>query len=439
MLVNQNAQQLSSAEVIKSISMANSGSKYDEHKPRILYLDMAYTLKMVKERDLEQEFASRDCGGYFDHVWGVHPVADIPENRKLNYEGFKLTKVEFSSNQTIIEGLSAYYSFFRYFFPLNFLLSQMHFVTYLIRLVRRQRISIVFSTDPYFSGLIGLMIKWFTKAKLVVWVVGNNDEIYQATGKIANPRLLRYRWVEKIIEKRVFRGANLVAGSSQNNLEFAINNGAKLNKTTIITNGKLIHKLHLLEPGLRDKDELFNTSKAKYHFIYIGRLVDIKHPDDVLRAFAVICQAEPDSVLIIAGNGEMKTDLEKIALEVGVNDKIHFIGNINQVRLANVLAGCFAVLSPLTGRSLIEASLAGLPIIAYDRDWQTDFVLKSGAGVIVPFRDWKKIAEAALHMIQHPEETKQIALASRKAGLEACDTEKIYEHERNEFDKLLKR
>lgn len=419
--------------------MLNKTGQYDGQRPRLLYIDMAYTLKMVAERGLEQEFQSRDCGGYFDHVWGVHPLADIPENKKPDYKGFKLSPVEFSNNQTVIEGSSVYYSFLRFFFPLNFIVSQIRFVIYLIRLVRKEKISIVFSTDPYFSGLIGLMVKWFTKAKLVIWVVGNNDEIYEATGKIANPRLFRKRWIEKIVERRVFRGADLVAGSSQNNLEFALNNGAKLEKSTIFTNGKLIKGEHLVEPGSRDKDELFSTSKALYHFVYIARLIDIKHPDDVLQAFAVICQAESDSALIIAGDGPMKADLENMASELGINNKVHFLGNISQMRLANVLAGCFAVLSPSTSRSLLEASLAGLPIVAYDRDWQPEFIAKSGAGVIVPFRDWKKMAEAAIQFIRHPDETKQMAEASRRAGLDACDVEKIYGHERREFDKLLKR
>ena len=101
--------------------MLNGTGRNDGIKPRVLYIDMAYTLKMVKERELEQEFASRDCGGYFEHVWGVHPIADVPENRKLTYDGFKVLQVEFSSNQTIIEGSSAYYSLLRYVFPLNFI------------------------------------------------------------------------------------------------------------------------------------------------------------------------------------------------------------------------------------------------------------------------------------------------------------------------------
>lgn len=421
------------------MDMLNSRSKYDGQKPRILYIDMAYTIKIVRERGLEQEFTSRECGGYFDHVWGVHPIADVPEKRKLNYEGFKLSQVEFSENQTIIEGLSVYYSFLRFFFPLNFLVSQIRFIIYLIGLVRRERISIVFSSEPHFSAFIGLFIKIFTKARLVIWVVANSDDIFEATGIPAMPRLFRKRWVEKIVERRVFRGADLVAGANQNNLEFALNNGAKLNKSTIFPVGKLIHKQHLLEPGLRDKDELIITSQALYHFIYIGRMADLKFPDDVLRAFAVICRTVPGCALIMAGDGPMKADLEKMAREMEIDDKVHFLGNINQVRLANLLAGCFAVLSPLTGRSLIEGALAGLPIVAYERDWQVDFISKTAAGVIVPFRDWQKMGETAVHLIQHPDEAKRMAESSRRAGIEACDNEKIYAHERMEFNKLLKR
>ena len=406
-------------------------------KPRILYLDMAYTIKMVRERSLEQELTSRECGGYFDHVWGVHPIADIPENRKPTNDGFKVSTVEFSKNQTIIEGSSSYYSFLRFFFPLNFLVSQIRFFIYLVRLVKRERISIILCVDPYFLGLIGKFLKMFTKARLVIWVVANYDEIFEANGALGAPRILRRRWIEKIVHRSVFRSADLVAGGNKNNLQFALNNGASLDKSTIFTNGKLIHQQHLLERGLREKDALFLTSPAKYHFIYVGRLLDVKFPDDVLLAFNLICKVVPECALIMAGEGPMREDLKKMALEMQVESKVHFVGSINQNRLVNLLGGCFAVLSPLTGRSLVEAALAGLPIVAYDRDWQLDFVGKSGAGIVVPFRDWQKMGDAAIHLIKDPELAKQMGNIARKTGLITVDTKAIYAHEQKEFIKIL--
>ena len=80
--------------------------------PRILYIDMAYTINMIQERGLDQELVARECGGYFDHVWGVHPIADIPENKPLKYDGFRVNTMEFSPSQTLIEGSSEYYSLF---------------------------------------------------------------------------------------------------------------------------------------------------------------------------------------------------------------------------------------------------------------------------------------------------------------------------------------
>lgn len=417
----------------------NNRSEYAGQKPRILYIDMAYTLKMVRERDLGQVFASRECGGYFDHVWAVHPLADIPEKRKLDFDEFKLSIVEFSKDQTVIEGQSAYYSALKHCFPINFFLSQIRFIAYLIGLVKRERISIIYSTDPYLGGLIGLLLKLFTGSSLVIWVIANFDDLYKATGACAFPRIFRWRWVEKIVEKIVFRGADLVAGGNQNNLEFALDNGATLEKATVFPVGKLMYRQHMIEPELREADEFFITNQEVHHFIYVGRLLELKHPDDVLRAFSVINLNVPNCGLIMAGDGPMRANLEKLADELGINGKVHFLGYISQKRLANLLPGCFAVLSPLTGGALIEAALAGLPIVAYDRDWQPDFVGKSGAGVIAPYRNWQQMGEAAVHLLHHPEEVMRMGAAARRKGLETCDLEKIYGHERSEFDKLLKR
>ena len=413
-------------------------NKTSSQKPKILYLDTAYTLKMLTERGLEQEFLSRECGGYFEHVWGIHPFADVPEKRALKYEGFKFETVKFSDNQTCIEGLSVYYSFLKHFYSLNFLVSQIRFLRFLIALVRKEQIDIIMAVDPYYNGLIGLFLKVFTKAKLAIWVCANSDEVYKSTGVIAMPRLFKRRWVEKIIEKIVFKKADLVAGGNQNNLEFALNNGAQVNKSTVFPVGKLIHRQHVKKLEFRDKDVLFNSLKAKFIFIYVGRLIDIKFPNDVLYAFSEINKIEADSALILAGDGVLKGELEKISLELNIQDKVHFVGNVNQLRLANLLAGCFSVLSPLTGRSLIESALAGLPIVAYDRDWQLDFVEKTGGGIIVPFRNWKKMADKAVYLIQNPIEAKKYGAAARAAGLEICDLEKLYGHEKNEFNKLLK-
>jgi glycosyltransferase involved in cell wall biosynthesis len=408
-------------------------------RPRILYIDLAYTLEMVKGRQLDQEFAARTCGGYFEHVWGVHPLADIPGKKPLDYEGFRPVIVEVAEDQTIIEGVSAYFSVLRSAYTLNFLASQAWFTAYLIRLVKRERITVIMSTDPYFAGLIGAMVRLATGVPLAIWVIANYDEIHAATGQPAYPRMFKRRWVEKIAERFVLRLADLVVGGNQNNLEFALKNGAKESRSTVFPSSKLLHRRHATEPASRAKDELVAANPAVRHFIYVGRLLDVKHPDDVLRAFSVIAGAEPGCALLMAGDGPMRGELEELARELKIEDRVQFMGNVAQERLANLLAGCFAVLSPLTGRALVECALAGLPIVAYDRDWQGSFVGPAGAGIIVPFRDWKRMGEAALELVHDPEKARRMGEAARRKGLDVTDLEKLFAHEREEFEKLRMR
>jgi glycosyltransferase involved in cell wall biosynthesis len=421
------------------MGMFDNRRVYSGQKPRILYIDMAYTLKMCRERDLEQMFASRECGGYFDHVWAVHPIADIAEKRSVELDGFKLSISEFSKDQTIIEGVSAYYLVLKHFFPINFLISQIRFAAYLVGLVKREHISIVYCTDPYFGGLMGLLLKLLTGTSLVIWVIANFDILYKDTGALAFPRIFRWRWVEKIVENIVFRLADLVAAGSPDILKAILNNGATPKKTVYFPIGRIIYRQHMIEPGLRECDEFFITSQAEHHFIYVGRLLALKRTDDVLRAFSLINQNVSNCALILAGDGPMRADLEKLAHELGISDKVHFLGYISQKRLAKLLARCTIYLSPLTGGALLEAALASLPIVAYDIDWPVEFLRKDDAGVIVPFGDWHKMGEEAVQLLRHPEEAIRMGGAARRNGLEACDLEKIYGYERSEFDKLLKR
>ena len=408
----------------------------DIQKPRLLYIDMAYTLKMVKERELDQFVAARECGGYFDHVWSVHPFADIPNKIKPDLDGFKLSIVEVSKHQTLIEGVSVYYPLLKRLFFVNFIISQIRFFVFLLLLVKRERISIVHSEEPYFGGIIASLLKLFTGTSMVIGVVANYGELYEATGICAFPRIFRWRWIEKVIENIVFRYANLVSGVNQNNLDYAVKNGARLNRTIVVTFGRLMHRQHQIESKFRDKDELFSSVQATHFFIYVGRLLELKHPEDVVRAFAVVNQEVADCALIMAGDGPIREDLKKLACELGLSDKIHFLGNINQSRLAKLLAGCFAYLSPLTGGALVETALAGLPMIAYDRDWQGEFVGNNDAGIIVPFRDWQKMGEAAIDLLLHPEQVTKMGAESRRKGLELTDLEEIYLRQINAFEKF---
>src|SRR4029078_11652308 len=141
--------------------------------------------------------------------------------------------------------------------------SQIRFLLYLAALIRREKISVVVSTDPYLCGLYGLFLKYLTNTPLVIWVVANYADVADSTGKAIMPRLFRTRWVEKQIERLVFKRADLVAGGNRDNLEFAHRNGAYASRSTVFPVGKLIHPAHRVDPKLRAVDPIIPRTGGK--------------------------------------------------------------------------------------------------------------------------------------------------------------------------------
>ena len=93
----------------------------------------------------------------------------------------------------------------------------------------------------------------------------------------------------------------------------------------------------------------------------IGRLSAMKRVDVLIRAIA-LC---PDHIhLAVAGDGEMRPRLERLAERLGVSSRVHWLGRRNDV--ANVLGGfdIFATASEREGLSLaaLEAMASGLPL-----------------------------------------------------------------------------
>jgi len=400
----------------------------------LLYIDMAYTFEIMERKKHQQFFEMRHSGGYFHRVWGVHPIADVAGKRSRRIEIIK-----FSDRQTIIEGAAETLPLPKFLLPVNLLISQWKLLRLLKREIVEHDISVVAGTDAYYSGLLSLLLKWMTRRPQAVCVFSNQDDLYAATGALAMPRLLPFRFLERLVARLVLSNADLVIAGNHNNMGFAIANGAK-GDTAIIPVAKNIEPVHLTEPRRRDApDEIFNRldiAAGAPLMLFVGRLLALKHPDEAVRAMASVIGRRPDAMGLMAGIGPMQGELEALAASLGVSDRIRFLGHIDQIELSRLIPHCVTV-SPLTGMALIECGLGGSPIVAFDRDWQAEFVEDGVNGFIVPFLDHETLADRALRLISDPELKERMAAASRERALDFADTDRIYAHEHAAYDRLL--
>lgn len=110
----------------------------------------------------------------------------------------------------------------------------------------------------------------------------------------------------------------------------------------------------------------FDDGAVRNSFIYVGRLVEAKHPDLLLEAFRRVSGELPHLKLLFVGEGPLKTQLERAAASYqSLTGRVHFIGHVSDYQqLKDLYSSAIASVSPgYVGLSLIQSLSFGVPMI----------------------------------------------------------------------------
>ena len=413
-----------------------------QDKKKLLVLDTSYSLEDITKRGILQSVTCRDLNGYFSYVWTVHPFATIVTSPGWVKKFGRPVWHTIAQRHSFIEGKIGRYTWLRWFFPLNFLIGQIGLLFDLKHLVKKEKISVIRVGDMLYLGLFGWALSRLCKIPFVVRVGGNHDKVFETTGQPMQKRLFFTRGIEKKIEHFVLSRAHLVAGANQDNLNFALANGARKAYSTIFRYGNLLDEKHFIEPGKRAEGEsllkIFGL-QANVFLLYIGRLEKVKHPDHVIQVLSDVKKNGHNVKALFAGTGNMLEDLKAMANTLGVQDDVVFAGNQNQEWLSRIIPLAAVVLSPHTGRALSEAALGNVAIAAYDIDWQSEIIENEVTGLLVEHPNCKKFSAATERFLSDPSFAKSMAAALRMRALDMLDPEKLNRHEMAAYDALLLR
>jgi glycosyltransferase involved in cell wall biosynthesis len=118
-----------------------------------------------------------------------------------------------------------------------------------------------------------------------------------------------------------------------------------------------------IEEGLPEKSALLPNCGRR--LVHVGRLVEWKRVDLLLRAFTRIRSAYPDTELLIIGNGPEETGLRQLAADLDVSESVRFVGAVyDPLVLAQYLrASTVYVLAGMGGLSINDAMFHRLPVV----------------------------------------------------------------------------
>jgi glycosyltransferase involved in cell wall biosynthesis len=403
----------------------------------LLVFQTAYSYQEMVDRDLTIFFTSKDLGGYFNRIITVHPISDYSKMLETEPE-FALTRfIQHDKHHVFIEGRVARYHFLRRFKSINFLIAQLDLFLAIRRYTKDEQIDFIRAEDPRFNGLWGVLFHWLTKAPLFVGNWGNPATVRALTGRPLMPRFFKKIWLETIIEKKVFNAADCVMAQNADNLQFILDCGIDRSKTAIFKLGNAVNQCHFVNPNQRKP-------------VFVPLLGDLQPSTRILLcAFAIekrkiledafevlnVLKKEFEIKLVVAGDGSAREFYTGCCDDMKLTDDVIFLGNVSQETLAYLMVKADVILSPLTGRALAESVLSSTPVVAYDIDCHPELIESGLTGELVPFRNWKEMAEKTAFLLKNSEYAERIGRIGRVKALEFMDPAVINESQIRVFQK----
>lgn len=271
----------------------------------------------------------------------------------------------------------------------------------LVRLFKREKPDVV-HTHIYASkyGLIAAVLAGIEKKVHTVHNVAQKEQ--GNLGKKVNSFMYKHFDVVPVaLSQEVRKSISDVYGLCEDSVP-TIFNGIDLSKCLTKTNYK-VNKI--------------------FEILHIGRFMQVKNHEILIRAFADFVKRHPSSKLQLLGEGELFTRMQDLAQTLGVADKVDFLGLQSNVYPYLHDADVFCLPSEYEGvpMTLIEAMGTSLPIIAGNVGGIPDMLANGESALLIE----PKIneLEEAMETLYSSEELRA------KLGQAACRRSEVFSSE----------
>ena len=151
----------------------------------------------------------------------------------------------------------------------------------------------------------------------------------------------------------------------------------------------------------------------------------IKRVADVIHIFNNILKEIPSKLMMI-GEGPERESAENLCLKLGIQDRVVFLGNSNEVNKILCFSDLFLLPSETEsfGLSALEAMASGVPVISSDSGGLPEVNINGLSGFLSPVGDLDSMSRNALNILKNPD-TLKIFKSSAKSVASKFDIHKI--------------
>lgn len=265
------------------------------------------------------------------------------------------------------------------------------------------------------NGIIGVQLKELgMKGKIVTTFHGYDVNSYP---KIAG----------EDVYSDLFKGGDLFTANTSFTKQQIVRLGGHENKIVILPVGLRIERFTFSERKIQPRGTI--------NILTVGRLVEKKGHEYAIRAIAKVVAKHENILYTIAGDGDLRSELESLALELRIKEYVNFLGVATQNEVIKlyeqshifVLPSITASNGDREGQGLVlqEAQATGLPVVSTYHNGIPEGVVDGKSGFLAPEKDVDALAEKIEHLIEHPERWPEMGQFGRKFVEENYDIKKL--------------
>ena len=184
-----------------------------------------------------------------------------------------------------------------------------------------------------------------------------------------------------------------------------ISEGCPAERIAVIPMGTDLRGVFVPDGSLRSRTEI----------LFVGRLVPGKSADVLLNALPIILTSQPDVTLTVVGSGPERGKLVELARQLGVGQRVSFMGPVVHALLATHYRRATLLVLPSReegfGLVLVEALGCGCPVVASDLPAIRDLLNDGEGGRLFRTGDAENLATAAIELLE--DEALRNALAEK--------------------------
>jgi glycosyltransferase involved in cell wall biosynthesis len=231
------------------------------------------------------------------------------------------------------------------------------------------------------------------------------------------------------VEKRAFNLSHNIVVNADAVKEYLVASGVSSRKITTIYNGLDLTRLDAPNNDRRATLDLFqlpHSDSIRYVTILANLRSPVKNHRMFLRAAQQVAASVPDVHFVIAGEGQLATEIQALAHKMGLGGRVTFTGRCTSVAELLWISDVCVLSSESEGFSnaILEYMAASKPVVATAVGGAKEAVVQGETGYLVASNDDPHLAARLIELLEDPKKASEMGkrgqeIAEEKFSLEA--------------------